>query len=112
MRSRVLQFMQKMKSPQAYDKAWSQEPIVSQIAQQFTPEQSQEPQVTEGMLPGFEQDYSTPLLEESLPTSAAAPIQETSAEMVPQKRLMQGLRNRVRKFDNAQAKQRGELVYG
>jgi hypothetical protein len=106
--------MKKMKNPEAYDKAWSQEQIVSPLDQQFSPQpQANEPQVNANMLPGFDQQaYENPPLDEALPRSVNAPVQEISPEMIPQKRFQQSLRGRTRRFDNAQAKQRGELIYG
>lgn len=103
-----------MKNPAAYDKAWSQEAIVSPLAQQFSPEpEANEPQVNEAMLPGFDTAaYENPPLDEALPRSVARPIEEISAEMIPQQRFSQSLRNRTRRFDNQQAKRRGELIYG
>jgi hypothetical protein len=91
---------------------WSQQPIISQVAQQFEAEPQQEPPVSGASLQGFPVVEDEMPMEESLPQSAVRPIEQTSAEMVPQQRLMQNLRNRARKFEGAKARQKGELVYG
>ena len=107
-------YMKKMRSPQAYEGAWSKEAIVSPLDQQFSPQpEANEPQVNDTMLPGFDANaYENPMIDEALPTQVAKPVQEISSEMVPQQRLQQSLRGRVRRFDNSQARQRGELTYG
>ena len=115
MRSRVLAYMKKMMNPQEFQQALSEDDVSSSpMAQQFSPQQQQQPEpvVPGKILQGYDINYDTPPLTESLPTSVASPTQQISAEMIPQKRLEQQLRTRARRFDNSQMKQRGELTYG